>query len=432
MVLNKHRVVITGVGIVSPYGLGKELFCKSLLTGKSGIRRIQSFDPQDLPVQIAAEVPDFPISNYFESHDIKHIPRVTAFAIAAATQTFSDAQLNLDPLNTCRGDRQVALAIEEKRNIGIIIGTGGGTLEFSEHQYELYRSGKHRQNSVYAIPSSTYGNISSEVSMRFGLKGLSHVISTGCTSSSDALGYAAQQIQLGKLPMILSGGCDATITKATMTGFCLMKVLTPSWNDTPEKASRPFSKNRDGFILGEGAWFFLLEELEHAQKRKASIYAEILGYGSTCDAYHRVRLDESGEEPSRAMDLAIRDAHIAKEEIDYINLHGTSTPLNDAIETKAIKNCFGNRAYKIPMSATKSLIGHPQGASGSAGLAATLLMMQDGFIHPTLNLDDPDPQCDLNYVPNSSLLKPISTALINTIGFGSKNSALVIRRWGSK
>jgi 3-oxoacyl-[acyl-carrier-protein] synthase II len=419
--MDKHRVVITGIGIVSPYGLGKEVFCKSLLNGKSSVRRIQSFDSSDLNVQIAGEVLDFQVGDYFESHEVKHIPRVTAFAIVAAAQTFQDAQIDTGQFS-----------LDEKRSVGIILGTGGGTAEFSEQQYELYRSGKHRQNSVYAIPSSTYGNISSEVSMRFGLKGLSHVISTGCTSSSDAVGYAAQQIQLGKLPMILSGGCDATITKATMTGFCLMKVLTPSWNDAPEKASRPFSKNRDGFVLGEGAWFFLLEELEHAQKRKAQIYGEILGYASTCDAYHRVRLDESGEEPARAMDLAIRDAGLAKDEIDYINLHGTSTQLNDAIETKAIKICFCKHAYKIPMSATKSLIGHPQGASGSSGLAATLLMMQDGFIHPTLNLNEPDPLCDLNYVPKSSLIKPISTALINTIGFGSKNSVLVIRKYSDK
>ena len=264
--------------------------------------------------------------------------------------------------------------------------------------------------------------------MVFGLHGLSHIVSTGCTSSTDAISYAAQHIALGKTEMMLTGGVDSPIARGILEGFNLMTVLTKDWNDAPHRASRPFDKNRSGIVLGEGAWIFVLETLESAQKRNAKIYAEILGYGSTCDAYHRVRLEENGLEPARAMSLAMQDAGIEASEIDYINLHGTSTQLNDRIETQAIKKAFGEYSYQIPMSATKSQIGHPQGASGAAGIGATLMAMTESVIAPTINLDEKDENCDLDYVPNQSRKAKVQTALCNCIGFGSKNSALILRK----
>jgi 3-oxoacyl-[acyl-carrier-protein] synthase II len=264
--------------------------------------------------------------------------------------------------------------------------------------------------------------------MRFGFRGMSHVITTGCTSSTDALGYALRQIQFGFLPMMLAGGADAPIAPGIMKGFTLMKILTDSWNDSPERASRPFSADRDGFVLGEGSWMFVLEEYEHAKARGAEVLAEIAGYGSTCEAFHRVRLQEDGEEPARAIQMAMEDAAIAAGDIDYVNLHGTSTELNDRIETRALKLALGDYAYRTPMSSLKSQIGHPQGASGSAGVAATVIAMLHAQIPPTINLEKRDPDCDLDYVPDAERKASIEYAVCNCIGFGSKNSALVLRR----
>jgi 3-oxoacyl-[acyl-carrier-protein] synthase II len=262
--------------------------------------------------------------------------------------------------------------------------------------------------------------------MVFGLHGLSHIISTGCTSSTDAIAYAAQHIAFGKQDMMLTGGVDAPLARGILEGFNLMTVLADEWNDEPQRASRPFDKERSGIVLGEGAWIFVLETLENARNRGARIYAEIAGYGSTCDAYHRVRLEENGVEPARAMTLAMQDAGISPEEVNYVNLHGTSTQLNDRIETQAIKNAFGRYAYELSTSATKSQIGHPQGASGSAGVGATLLALNENTIAPTINLDTPDELCDLDYTPNFAKEKSVRVALCNCIGFGSKNSALVL------
>ena len=264
--------------------------------------------------------------------------------------------------------------------------------------------------------------------MAFGLRGLSHVISTGCTSSTDAIAYAAEHIALGRQDVMVTGGVDAPLAPGILAGFNLLTVLTNKWNDEPKRASRPFSRDRSGMVLGEGAWIYVLEEFEHANKRGAKIYAEVTGYGATCDAHHRVRLEESGDEPARAMRLALEDAGREPQDIDYINLHGTSTILNDRIETSALKLAFNSYAATIPMSATKSQIGHPQGASGAAGLGAALCAMHTSMIPPTINLDTPDPDCDLDYVPNKARAADVRVALCNCIGFGSKNSALVIGR----
>jgi 3-oxoacyl-[acyl-carrier-protein] synthase II len=320
------------------------------------------------------------------------------------------------------------MSLDERRAFGVELGTGGGGLAFTEQQYEYWYVGPTNKASVYTIPSSTHGGLSSELSMAFGLRGLSHIVSTGCTSSTDAIAYAAQHIALGRNDLMLAGGVDAPIAPGILAGFNLMTVLTNEWNEEPARASRPFSRNRSGMVLGEGSWIYVLEELKHARQRGAQVYAEIIGYGATCDAYHRVRLAEDGDEPARAMRLALNDAGLEPKDIDYVNLHGTSTVLNDRIETSALKRAFDGHAARIPMSATKSQIGHPQGASGAAGLGATLCAMHTHKIPPTINLEEPDPHCDLDYVPNEAREANIKTALCNCIGFGSKNSALVVQR----
>ena len=413
-----RRVVITGIGCVSPIGIGKQQFWQSLKQGRSGISRISRFEVDDLPVQIAAEVKNFDPDLYIPPKDRQHVSHAVAFAIAGAELAFNDAGLSPKDMN-----------LEARRDIGIVLGSGGASLGFLERQYRYYFANEVKKASIYTIPTATPGSLCSEVSMAFGLRGFSHLISTGCTSSTDAIAYAAQMIALGRINQVVSGGVDAPLAHSIMLGFCVMKIMTPSWNHQPERASRPFSRDRDGFVLGEGAYLFVLEELEHARQRGARIYAEIIGYGSTCDAHHRVRLDETGEEPARAMQRALDDAELRLEEIDYLNLHGTSTDLNDRIETRAIKIAFGNVAHRIPMSATKSMVGHPQGASGAAGLAATLGAMSEKFLPPTINLDEPDPECDLDYVPNTARPAEVRQALCNCIGFGSKNSALVVRKF---
>ena len=281
--------------------------------------------------------------------------------------------------------------------------------------------------SLFCVPTGVMGSLSSELSVRFGLRGPSHVVTTGCTSSTDGFGYSVRQIQSGRLDMTLSGGADAPIALGIVKGFILMKILTDSWNHAPERGSRPFSVDRDGFVVAEGAWMFVLEEYEHARARGAKILAEISGYGSTCEAFHRVRLQECGEEPARAIGLAMKEAGIGAENVDYVNLHGTSTQLNDRIETRALKLVLGDRAKGVPMSALKSQIGHPQGACGAAGVAATIVAMQNGQIPPTMNLDTQDPECDLDYVPDIGRKQTIEHAVCNCIAFGSKNSALVLR-----
>ena len=413
----KKRVVITGMGAVSPNGMGNEAFARAALNGESGVRRITRFDPSDIQVQIAGEVPNFDELAWVEKKERKHVSRVLPLALAAATEALQTAGIDY-----------ASLPLETSRRFGVIIGSGGGAQEFSEEQYRLFFQGLHKQLSLFCVPTGVMGTFSSELSVRFGLRGSSHVITSGCTSSTDAFGYCMRQIQSGRLDMILSGGADAPISLGTVKGFILMKILTGSWNQEPEKGSRPFSVDRDGFVLGEGAWMFVLEEYEHARARGTKILAEICGYGSSCEAFHRVRLAECGEEPARAIGLAMKDAGIGPADVDYVNLHGTSTQLNDRIETRALKLALGERAREVPMSALKSQIGHPQGACGAAGVAATIVAMQNGQIPPTLNLQNPDPECDLDYVPDVGRKREIEHAICNCIAFGSKNSALVIRK----
>jgi len=413
----EHRVAVTGIGAISPNGLGREAFWSATRSGRSGVRPIGLFDASGLEVQIAGQVEGLDIDAYVRPKDRPHVSRVVPLALAAAEEALADA--GIDP---ARLDR------DGLRRVSVLVGSGGGSQEFTEEQYRRYYTGQHKQVSVYTIPSSTIGTLASEVSMRFGFRGASHVVSTGCTSSLDALGYAYRQIRFGQAETIMAGGADAPISYLIVRGFILMRILARKWNHAPERASRPFSGDRDGFVLGEGAWFFVLEPLDRARARGARVYGEIAGYGSTCEAYHRVRLEECGEEPARAMSLALEEAQVERERIQYVNLHGTGTELNDPIETRAVRLCFGPHADRLAGSALKSLIGHPQGACGAAGVAASLLAMRDSVLPPTLNLEKPDPSCDLDYVPEIGRRASIECALVNCIGFGSKNSALVLKR----
>ncbi len=412
-----RRVVVTGMGAVSPNGIGREAFWRATWRGISGIRKITRFDASGFHAQVAGEACGFDEDRYVSVKDRPHVSRVTPLAIAAAEEAIRDG--GMEPGRMTR---------DELREVGVLVGSGGGSQEFTEEQYRLYYTGKQKQCSVYVIPTSTIGTLASEISMRFGFRGLSHVVSTGCTSSTDAIGYAYRQIQAGVLDVIVAGGADAPIAPLILRGFQLMRILSTRWNEEPARASRPFSRDRDGFVIGEGAWFFVLEDRERAVARGARIYAEIAGYGSTCEAYHRVRLEECGEEPARAIGLALREAGVPAEAVQYVSYHGTSTELNDRIETRAMKLAFGRHAFRMAGSSVKSMIGHPQGACGAAGIAATLLAMRDGIIPPTINLDQPDPECDLDYVPDAGRKLAIEYAVANCIAFGSKNSALVLRR----
>jgi len=407
------------MGVVSPNGVSNAVFAEAVLAGRSGVRRISRFDPSEISVQIAGEVIDFNELDWVEKQDRKHVSRVLPLALAASTEALSNAGIEV-----------ASLTLEEKRRFGVILGSGGGSQEFTEEQYRLFFHQKFKQMSLFCIPTGVMGTLSSELSVRFGLRGSSHVVTTGCTSSTDAFGYSMRQIQSGRLDVVLSGGADAPISLGIVKGFILMKILTDSWNHAPQRASRPFSVDRDGFVLSEGAWMFVLEDSEHARARGATTLAEVCGYGSTCEAFHRVRLQECGEEPARAIGLAMKEAGISAQDVDYVNLHGTSTQLNDRIETRALKLALGEHAPGVPMSALKSQIGHPQGACGAAGVAATIVAIEKGQLPPTINLETPDPDCDLDYVPQAGRRRTIEHAVCNCIAFGSKNSALVLRKAG--
>jgi 3-oxoacyl-[acyl-carrier-protein] synthase II len=413
----KPRIVVTGIGAVSPNGIGREVFWEATRNGKSGVRRITRFDPCGYAVQVAGEVAGLDESTYVTVKDRPHVPRVVPMGAAAVAEALADA-----------GIEHRSLTRDQLRQIGIIVGSGGGSQEFAEEQYRLYYSGREKQCSVYTIPSGTIGTMASEISMRFGFRGMSHVVSTGCTSSTDAIGYALRNLQAGVLEVMVAGGVDAPIAPLVLRGFIAMRIMSTRWNSEPQRASRPFSRDRDGFVIAEGAWFFVLEALERARARGAHIYGEVAGYASNCEAYHRVRLEEDGEEPARAMLLALGEAGAPPEAVQYINYHGTSTELNDRVETRAVKRAFNGHAYRLAGSSLKSLIGHPQGACGAAGVASTLLAMRDGIAPPTINVEQADPECDLDYIPETGRRLEIEWALANCIAFGSKNSALVLRK----
>ncbi len=413
-----HRVVVTGLGAVSPNGIGKNNFWENTCKGVSGIKRISSFDASNLSCQIAGEVQGLDPAEYYSETDLKKLPRAVPLAIAASKEALDDAAIDLEQFDE-----------EDFESMGVIVGTGGAGFDFSERQFEIYFSGKKNKISPYAISNSLVGMLSSEISMYFGLQGRSHVISNGCTSSTDAIGYAFNTIRSGQQDWVLTGGVEACITPAMMCGFERMRVNPTNFNDEPSRGSRPFNSDREGFVLSEGSWMMILEELEHAKRRDAQIYGEILGYGSTCDAYHRVTIMPDGKQSTRAIRMALKDARINKEQVGYINFHGTSTIVNDKVETLAVKNAFTSLAAKIPVSSTKSMVGHPQGASGGLGVSVSLLSLHNNFLTPTINQEKPDPECDLDYVSNEGRENKLDIAISNCISFGSKNSALVLGKF---
>ncbi|TDI11547.1 MAG: beta-ketoacyl-[acyl-carrier-protein] synthase family protein [Acidobacteria bacterium] len=413
-----HRVVVTGLGAITPIGHDIESFWSAACRGVSGTRRLVGIEEDRLEARVAAQVVDFDTDAVLRKKDRRHLPRAAPLGIAAASQALESAGL-----------LENGAYAGPPEDASVVIGSGGGGLSFAVEQLGLYYRDQVKKASVYVIPAATPGTLSSEISTAFGMHGMSHVLSNGCTSSTDALGYAFRHIRHGTADVVLSGGTDATISHPILMGFELMKIMSTGFNEQPEAASRPFDSRRDGFVLGEGAWMLVLEELEHARRRAVPILAEVLGYGATCEAYHRVRLQDDGVEPARAMTLALEEAGLPAEAVDYVSLHGTATRLNDVVETRAMKRALGEHARTIPMSALKSMIGHPQGASGAAGVVAALLSMRDGFVHPTINLEQPDPECDLDYVARQGRRHTVDVALCNCIGFGSKNAALVLRRW---
>ncbi len=412
-----RRAVVTGMGAMSPNGQGLPAYDRANRAGTSGVSRLDQFDVSHLSSRVAATIRDVDLTRALEPRQLKLVSRTVPLAILAAREALEHAGLT-----------PAELDLETRRQIGVLLGTGGGGIAYIEAMYGHYYAGQPEKASAQVIPAGTHGNLASELSIQLGLRGPSHVVSTGCTSSTDALGYALRRIQYGESPLVLVGGADAPIAPAIMMGFDVMAITSRNWNDEPERASRPFSRDRDGFVLGEGSWMLVVEEREHALARGVPILGELLGYASTCDAWHRVSMSVDLDEPIRALQLAMADAGITPGQVDYVNLHGTATELNDRVETAAVKRALGDRARAIPMSSTKSMIGHPQGACGSAGVVATLLGLAGGYLPPTMNLDTPDPACDLDYLPGASRPADARIALCNCMGFGSKNSVLVVGR----
>ncbi len=419
-----QRVAITGIGVVSPFGIGRECYWDAIVSGRSGVRALAELDVPRAGCRVAAPVPAVKATDTAALEactwglgeaskgsraDPRRYSRTSLIAVIAAVEAWRDA--GLEP----------GLA-----HAGVVVGSGGGGIDVGEQQYREFFTGGERRVTPYAIVVSIVGMVSSEISIALRLHGVSHVLSTGCTSSTDAIGYAAALIRAGEAEVILSGGADACVTPGMLFGFSRMRAMSTRYNDRPSEASRPFDAGRDGFVLGEGAWMVVLEREDRARARGACVYATVDGYGSTCDAYHRVQMDPGGEQIVRAMQTAIDRSGRAVDEIDYVSYHGTSTVLNDAVEARCVRRLLGGRADRVPGSSVKSMVGHPQGASGAAGVVASALALARGVLPPTINQVDPDPACDLDFVPNVSRRTPVETALCNCLGFGSKNSALVL------
>ena len=416
--MEKRRVAITGVGIISPIGNNKDEYWDSILRGKSGVAKLACFDPSYFTSHIGAEVKNFDPTPYINPKELRRMDRFVQFAVCASKMAVNDAKLDIEK--------------EDRNRIGVYIGSGIGGLYTTEESMRTYvENGPEKGPSKitpFLIPMLIVNMGSGMVSISLGLKGPNSAVATACASSNHAIGDAFRIIQRGEADVMVAGGSEAAITHMGFGGFCALRALSRR-NDDPEHASRPFDKKRDGFVMGEGAGVVILEELKHALNRKINIYSEIVGYGMTADAYHMTAPDPEGEGATRCMQVAVEDAKLKPEDVDYINAHGTSTQLNDKIETLAIKKVFGKHAYKLAVSSTKSMTGHMLGAAGGAELIAIVLGMKEGIIPPTTNLEIPDPECDLDYVPNKPRKKKINIALSNALGFGGHNATLVVRRY---
>ena len=409
--MTKRRVVITGLGAITSLGIGIEKNWDGLLNGRCGIRNITFFDTEGFTSKVAGEVRDFDPMDYFPKPEARKMDRFTQLAVVGSDEAIKDSGLDLD-----RVDRE---------RFACIFGTGiGGIKEMEDQKHILDNRGPTRI-TPFLIPKMMPNAISGVVSIKFGLMGTNFVASSACASAAHAMGLAFRSIQYGDSDLVVTGGSEATVTPLSMAGFCSLKALSTR-NDDPERSSRPFDKERDGFVLGEGSGVLIFEEYEHAVKRGADIYAEVKGFAATADAYHITAPKEDGEGPARAMRLALKDADVAIEDIQYVNAHGTSTPYNDAIETTAIKKAFGAHAEKLAISSTKSMIGHLLGGSAAAELAFTAMSIKNGVVHPTINQETPDPACDLDYVPNKARDLKITYAVKNSLGFGGHNACLVL------
>ncbi|RDV83609.1 beta-ketoacyl-ACP synthase II [Ammonifex thiophilus] len=408
------RVVITGLGVVSPVGIGKDAFWEALVQGKSGVGRITHFDPSAYRTQIAAEVRGFDPGLYLDRREIRHLDRYSQFALVAARMALEDAGIkpgDVDP------DR-----------VGVILGCGiGGIATFEEQAQILFQKGPARV-SPFFVPMMIANMAAGQIAIAHRFYGPNSTVVTACASSNHAIGEAFRVLQRGEADVMLTGGTEAAITPLAIAGFCAMRAMSTR-NEEPERACRPFDAARDGFVIGEGAGILVLERLEHALARGARIYAELVGYGQSCDGYHVTAPDPEGEGAAKAMRRALADAGIKPEEVSYINAHGTSTPLNDKVETLAIKKVFGKAAYRIPVSSTKSMTGHLLGAAGGVEAAACVLSITHGIVPPTINYEHPDPECDLDYVPNRARSMRVEVALSNGFGFGGHNATLIFKRY---
>lgn len=407
------RVVITGIGVIAPSGIGKEAYWKGLREGKNCVDRISSFDCSTFPSKMAAEIRDFNPHDFIqERNEIKRMGRSSHLAIAATKLALEDANLN--------GPARPGL--------GVVIGSAVSGVEYIEPDMRALERGGVRKVRPFLGIAGFAGAISSEVSRAIGAQGPSLTISTGCTSSTDAFGYALKQIRYGESEILVVGGADACVTSGIVAAFSQMGALSTRKDDF-SKASRPFDRDRDGFVIAEGSWIFILEELEHALKRKAKIYGELIGYGATCDAWHMARPHPSGEYTAAAIRGALEDAGIEPGEVDLFEAYGNATPINDSYETAVVKKVFGKHAEKFLMPSVKSMLGHPIGAAGAQQLAAALLALNEGYIHPTINYEVPDPECDLDYVPNQGREGKFRAAVCNSLAFGAKNAAIVVKKY---
>jgi len=410
----RKRVVITGLGLVIPIGIGVETAWKNVCEGRSGIGPLTRFDPNGHETKIAGEVKGFNPENYTEKKEIKKMDLFIQFALGAAKEALEDSQLKITP--------------ENAEQVGVIVGTGLGGLPTIEKYHQILMEKGPGRISPFFIPMLIANMASGQIAIHFGVKGPNSCVVTACATGAHCIGDAYRAIVYGDAKAIIAGGTEANITPLCVAGFNAMKALSTR-NDEPEKACRPFEKNRDGFVVAEGAGILILEDLEFALNRGARIHAEIVGFGYTGDAYHITAPSPDGEGAARCMRMALRDAGLKPEEIDHINAHGTSTPLNDATETQALKAVFGEHAKKVPISATKSMTGHLLGAAGSTEAIFTILSLREGILPPTINYEEPDPECDLDYVPNVARRKPIQIAMSNAFGFGGTNATLILKKY---